>query len=623
MRAASESAGRRLVLPAGGLQERQSWDWLLRFLRGTEAGCGTVQGMRELLRAGGRVAGCGLVFAVMAGAVGSLRAQTAETKVQALSARFWAWRAGEQPFSDDDIPRLDRAAGFTQQWSAGAVAGYERRVGEFETEWRAVDVAGAPVAVQVDWRLLGSAIARVRWELEVNPVWRRNPAFYVDQGLGGVYLAMLPPAPISAARQKDVVARLESVPRLLDEGRANLADMRQPFAVVAMEEMDGIEGHMAAFKAGVHAEAGFAPDELRRFDVAEEAAARAVVAYREWLRPQVAGLKVETAIGREAYVYFLRNVALLSYTPEQILAMGRAEWARAVTFEALAAAANKGLAETPMYASQAAQIAEADTQERAIRAYLPAHGLLSNPPEVRHYHSRAMPSYVAALSFLGVTDDLTSEARLGEDSVSYKLPPPQERDFFSAITAHDTRPLTIHEGVPGHAFQLAWSWHNADPVRRHYYDSESNEGIGFYAEEMMLIGGLFDGEPRTKEAIYRMMRLRALRVEVDVRLALGEFTLAQAAAYLEKTVPMDQETARGEASMFASTPGQAITYQIGKSDLVRLVADARVKQGEGFRLQAFDDAVWMNGNVPFSLDRWEMLGDKSEVPAVAGSFAWR
>ena len=33
-------------------------------------------------------------------------------------------------------------------------------------------------------------------------------------------------------------------------------------------------------------------------------------------------------------------------------------------------------------------------------------------------------------------------------------------------------------------------------------------------------------------------RVRALRVEVDVRLALGEFTLEQAAKYLEEKVPM-------------------------------------------------------------------------------------
>ena len=139
----------------------------------------------------------------------------------------------------------------------------------------------------------------------------------------------------------------------------------------------------------------------------------------------------------------------------------------------------------------------------------------------------------------------------------------------------------------------------------------------------MLLAGLFDKEPKTKEAIYSMMRLRALRVTVDVKLALGEFTLEQAAAYLEKTVPMDSATARGEASMFASTPGQAITYQIGKADILRLMTDAREKQGPAFRLQTFQDFVWLNGNVPFSLQRWELLDDKSAVPSIPPSFAWR
>ncbi len=233
-----------------------------------------------------------------------------------------------------------------------------------------------------------------------------------------------------------------------------------------------------------------------------------------------------------------------------------------------------------------------------------------------------MPPYVAALSFLGVTDDLTSETRLDEDGTSYKLPPQEGMPFFDAITARDVRPLMIHEGVPGHFYQLTWSWHNPDPVRRHYYDSESNEGIGFYAEEMMLEAGLFDRTPKTKEAIYSMMRLRALRVVVDVKLALGTFTLAEAAAYLEKTVPMDKATAGDEAASFATGPGQAITYQMGKYDLLKMMTETREKEGEGFRLERFQDFVWLNGNVPFSLQTWELLGDGSGVPAVAGTFAW-
>ena len=112
------------------------------------------------------------------------------------------------------------------------------------------------------------------------------------------------------------------------------------------------------------------------------------------------------------------------------------------------------------------------------------------------------------------------------------------------------------------------------------------------------------------------MRLRALRVEVDVKLALGLFTLQQGADYLAQTVPMDRATALSEAALFASSPGQAITYQVGKLQVTQLLADARRAQGEKFSLLRFNDFVWSNGNVPIALQRWEMLGDAHDVPTI-------
>jgi len=176
--------------------------------------------------------------------------------------------------------------------------------------------------------------------------------------------------------------------------------------------------------------------------------------------------------------------------------------------------------------------------------------------------------------------------------------------------------------MPGHYFQMAWSMHHPDLVRRHYYDSETQEGIGFYSEEMMMVARLYDSQPKTKEAIYALNRLRTLRVTVDVKLALGEFTLQKAQAYLQNTVPMDEATARSEAFMFASTPGQAITYQIGKMDILKGLTMAKLQLGSAFSLQNYQDYVWLNGSVPFSLQRWELLGDKTDVPAIPASFAW-
>jgi hypothetical protein len=57
---------------------------------------------------------------------------------------------------------------------------------------------------------------------------------------------------------------------------------------------------------------------------------------------------------------------------------------------------------------------------------------------------------------------------------------------------------------------------------------------------MILQAGLFDDSPHKRKIIYNFMRLHALPVKVDVKLALGEFTLEQAAKHLEEKFPWTQ-----------------------------------------------------------------------------------
>jgi uncharacterized protein (DUF885 family) len=187
--------------------------------------------------------------------------------------------------------------------------------------------------------------------------------------------------------------------------------------------------------------------------------------------------------------------------------------------------------------------------------------------------------------------------------------------YFYAANAQDPRAGIVHEGA--HYQQLALSWRHPRALRRHYYDSAVNEGIAFYTEELMLASGLFDDTPRTREIMYNFMRLRALRVEVDVLLALGELDIDAAGRYLQRVVPMDEETAREEAAFFAAFPGQALTYQVGKSQILRLLADCARAEGSEFDLQSFHDRLWREGNVPFSLQRWELLDDDSDLARVA------
>jgi uncharacterized protein (DUF885 family) len=132
----------------------------------------------------------------------------------------------------------------------------------------------------------------------------------------------------------------------------------------------------------------------------------------------------------------------------------------------------------------------------------------------------------------------------------------------------------------------------------------------------MLAAGLYDDSPRSREIIYSFARLRALRVEVDVKLALGDFSIAQGADYLARTVPMDRGTAAGEAASFATAPGLGIAYEIGKLQIERMLAERRLQQGDKFTPRAFHNYVWSIGNVPLSLQRWDLLGLDDDVKKV-------
>jgi hypothetical protein len=303
------------------------------------------------------------------------------------------------------------------------------------------------------------------------------------------------------------------------------------------------------------------------------------------------------------------------FTPEELLAMGAQEWNRAVAFEAYEKNRNKDVPPLKPADNLETWIKSAAAQELQVRKFLIDRDILTVPDWLQHYTLRATPDYLRGLGFTE-EDDFTSPTRLDQNCIRYMPEPSEKLGYFLRATAMDSRPLCVHEGIPGHYFQLCLSWKHDDPIRRHYYDSGANEGIGFYAEEMMLQAGLFDDSPHTREIIYNFMRLRALRVEVDVKLALGEFTLEQAAKYLQEKVPMDEETARREAIAFSAGPGQAITYQMGKLQITKFLAEARMQQGEKFNLRAFHDFVWKNGNVPIALQRWEYLGHPSDYVPV-------
>ena len=148
--------------------------------------------------------------------------------------------------------------------------------------------------------------------------------------------------------------------------------------------------------------------------------------------------------------------------------------------------------------------------------------------------------------------------------------------------------------------------------RSQHRDRFKSEGWSTYWEETAVQLGFYDDRPRSRELMYNFLRLRALRVIVDVSMALGEMTVEEAIAALMKT-PMDRRIASEEADDFFAAPTGGIVYLIGKLQIERLLAEQRQQLGIRFDLQQFHDDLVSAAWVPIELTRAEMMRDEEFV----------
>ena len=542
--------------------------------------------------------------------VASVFSQTTTDSDQKLAADFWAWRVLTGQYTGDDVTRVERPHGVQRDWSAAGVEKQKRELASFEERWRQLDDPPEAVSQQVDHRLIGSALARVRWELDVLNRWQRDPNFYLEQTLTPVGEALTVPGPYDEGQSREILARLDAIPAILDEAEQNLSSPPAPLARMAIDSLAGIRSKLETVARTLPPQTAISAG---AWQSSTERAASSLERYRSWLQKELATLPAQSAIGREKYLWFLRNVALLPYTPEEMVSQAELEWHRAVAFEGIEQNRSRSVPPLVMAATTEEWIERNRKSELEVRDFLEQKGIRTLAPGLQHFTLRSVPPYLSALGDFLEMDDFTSPSRLNQNGIRYVAPPSLNGGYFWVDDAEDPRIQIVHEGTVGHYGQLCASWNNPDPIRRHYYDSGANEGIGFYSEEMMLQSGLYDDSPHAREIVYNQMRLRVLRVIADVNLALGTFTPEKAGDLLQRNVPMSADDARTEVVEMGEAPGQKISYEIGKLQILTMLEAARQQQGDQFSLRKFHDYLWLNGNVPIALQQWEYLGTDDEV----------
>ena len=137
-------------------------------------------------------------------------AEAQRDSLEKLADDFWAWRAKYAPLTADDVNRMERPGGM-RDWSRASIDRRSKDLAGFEARWKKLDPSQWPIPKQVDCKLIGSALSRVRWELEVNPRWKRDPNFYIEQTLTALAEALTVPAPYDQGRSREILTDRKSV----------------------------------------------------------------------------------------------------------------------------------------------------------------------------------------------------------------------------------------------------------------------------------------------------------------------------------------------------------------------------------------------------------------------------
>src|SRR5215510_3721816 len=217
-------------------------------------------------------------IAILCGLRASAPAQP--DSLEKLADDFWTWRAKYAPFTADDVNRIERPGGM-RDWSRASIDRRRKDLAGFEARWNKLNRAQWPIPKQVNYKLIGSALSRVRWELEINPRWKRDPNFYIEQTLTALAEALTVPAPYDEARSQEILTRIENIPSILQQGSENLEKQPSPFATVAITSLDSIRDRLRKMANSLAPSTTLSPDKLNS---ASERAADALEKFQHQLK---------------------------------------------------------------------------------------------------------------------------------------------------------------------------------------------------------------------------------------------------------------------------------------------------------------------------------------------------
>ncbi len=367
------------------------------------------------------------------------------------------------------------------------------------------------------------------------------------------------------------------------------------------------------------------------------------------------------AVGEEEYAWRLKHCLQVDRNVEDLFAYGAQQVARyeEELFTVAREVADEGGLPLPWVSE-----AERRTSTRAVTEYL-AHDSPRDDDELFQWYRDAGTRAVAwgrEQRLFDVPDDYRLEVsptppvlRSTIDAAYYPAPPFKQSGvgrFYLTPTDNDPAALklnnrasvadtAIHEGFPGHDWYYKYMTRYASEISNirwltpgavedssaMWQDSMASEGWALYSEELMAepVAGRPHGFYTAGERLYELQGqlLRAVRVRVDVGIHTGRMSYDEAVDYFvthvafypgARAASQSDPTARSimqgaERAMYrySKWPTQAITYNLGKNEILALREALRQRQGDRFSARQFHERLMRFGTIPAGFVREVML----------------
>lgn len=486
-------------------------------------------------------------------------------------------------------------------FSAESLATFRRAVKEFRRELGDDAPKDWSLASTLDAELLRGLLDTALFIFDDLRWHENNPLLYVQAALDALEGLDLRVDLGARARRQAALARLSAMPRLLAEMRSQVRAPVKPYRDAATEMLEaGLEHVRRRYGRGGR-------------DLAEAAkqACQALERALGSLTKSSTDVRPFAAMGKERYERLLRCDHHVDGGVAPLLAMAQ---------EALREFdESDGNEDTPPPPTSSGGpswrdvLAYYEHEIDTVRQFAVERDLVT-VPEGKVF-LRETPSYLRGLIPGAAYHPPPAFLREGREQPGYFFirPVPRrmsqgQRDFYATVIAKRTaRNLVAHEVYPGHHLQFLHARKNPSAIRKYRENDLLVEGWAFYCEKLMQEEGLYDELPSSRPLA--ALRMRALRVIVDVGIHTGTHTLDDAADEMcrhfgEEARPwVNREVVR-----YSAEPTQALSYLVGRDLLLKLreAYRARPRKG-GFRLRVFHDEFLSEGSVPIPLIARKLL----------------